>query len=71
MASVTTRPDEPDLARVALETTALPLRGASEALDYIEHAVTLDIIESEETRRHSVIYPGVYLCRFENNFTIS
>jgi lipopolysaccharide transport system ATP-binding protein len=46
-------------------------RDGIEALDHIEHAVTFDIIESEETNRHSVIYPGVYLCRFENNFTIS
>ena len=46
-------------------------RDGIEPLDYIEHAVTLDIIESEETSRHSVVYPGVYLCRFENDFTIS
>jgi lipopolysaccharide transport system ATP-binding protein len=46
-------------------------RDGVEALDHIEHAVTLQIIESEETSRHSVIYPGVYLCRFEHNFTIS
>jgi lipopolysaccharide transport system ATP-binding protein len=45
-------------------------RDGIEALDHIEHAVTVDIIESEETSRHSVIYPGVYLCRFENNFTV-
>jgi lipopolysaccharide transport system ATP-binding protein len=46
-------------------------RDGIEALDHIEHAVTVDIIESEETSRHSVIYPGVYLCRFENDFTVS
>jgi lipopolysaccharide transport system ATP-binding protein len=46
-------------------------RDGIEALDHIEHATTVDITESEETSRHSVVYPGVYLCRFENNFTIS
>src|SRR6202158_3146543 len=45
-------------------------RDGIEALDHIEHAVTFDIIESAETSRHSVVYPGVYLCRFENDFTI-
>jgi lipopolysaccharide transport system ATP-binding protein len=44
-------------------------RDGVEALDHIEHAVTVDVIENEETSRHSVIYPGVYLCRFEDNFT--
>src|SRR5258708_4869192 len=46
-------------------------RDGIEALDHIEHAVTVDIIENEETSQHSVIYPGGYLCRFENNFTVS
>jgi len=41
-----------------------------ELVDYIEHAVTLHIVESEETNQHSEIYPGTYLCRFENDFTI-
>jgi len=46
-------------------------RDSVEALDHIEHAVILRIIESDETSRHSIVYPGVYLCRFENSFTIS
>jgi lipopolysaccharide transport system ATP-binding protein len=46
-------------------------RDGIEALDHIEHAITLDFVESEETSRHSVAYPGVYLCRFDNSFTIS
>jgi lipopolysaccharide transport system ATP-binding protein len=45
-------------------------RDGIEAVDYIEQAVTLDVVESEESSRHSVAYPGVYLCRFENSFTI-
>jgi hypothetical protein len=41
-----------------------------EVVDDIEHAVTFDIVESEETSQHVVIYPGVYLCRFEGNVSI-
>jgi lipopolysaccharide transport system ATP-binding protein len=41
-----------------------------EAVDYLEHAVALDVVENEESSRHSINYPGVYLCRFENEFTI-
>ena len=46
-------------------------RDGIEALDHIEHAVTVDIIESAENNRHPVIYPGIYLCRFENTFNVS
>ena len=42
-----------------------------ETIDHIEHAVTLDVMEGEENSRHSVTYPGVYLCRFENSVSIS
>jgi lipopolysaccharide transport system ATP-binding protein len=42
-----------------------------ELIDYIEHAVSFHVVESEETNKYSEIYPGVYLCRFENDFTIS
>jgi len=45
-------------------------RHSMETIDHIEHAVTLDVMESEENSRHSVIYPGVYLCRFENSVSI-
>jgi hypothetical protein len=37
----------------------------------VEHAMTLDIVESEETSQHVVIFPGVYLCRFENSVSVS
>ena len=40
-------------------------------IDHIEHAASLDIMESEEVSRHYVIYPGVYLCRFEQSVSIS
>jgi lipopolysaccharide transport system ATP-binding protein len=46
-------------------------RDTLETIDNIEHATTLDFVESGETSRHSVIFPGTYLCRFENSLTIS
>jgi lipopolysaccharide transport system ATP-binding protein len=45
-------------------------RHTMETVDHVEHAVTLDIVEGEESSRHSVIYPGVYLCRFEGDVSI-
>ena len=45
-------------------------RHMMETIDFIEHAVTLDVMEGEETGEHGVTYPGVYLCRFENNVSI-
>jgi lipopolysaccharide transport system ATP-binding protein len=42
-----------------------------ETIDHVEHAMTLDIVESEETSQHVVIFPGVYLCRFENSVSVS
>jgi hypothetical protein len=42
-----------------------------EIIDHIEHAATFSVVESEETTRYTEIYPGVYLCRFENGFTVS
>jgi|SRR5579862_4548440 len=41
-----------------------------ETIDHIENAITFDVVESEETSRHSVIYPGTYLCRFEQSVSI-
>jgi lipopolysaccharide transport system ATP-binding protein len=46
-------------------------RHAMEIIDHIEHAVDLEIVESEETSQHTVIYPGTYLCRFEHSVSIS
>jgi hypothetical protein len=45
-------------------------REMMEVIDHIEHAVTLDIMESEESKQHVVVFPGVYLCRFENHVSI-
>jgi lipopolysaccharide transport system ATP-binding protein len=36
-------------------------------IDHVEQAATLDVTESDETNLHSIIYPGVYLCRFEHD----
>jgi lipopolysaccharide transport system ATP-binding protein len=46
-------------------------RQAMEEIDHIEHAVTLDILESEALSDHPVEYPGVYRCRFENTLKMS
>ena len=45
-------------------------RYSMEIVDHIEQAVTLDVMEGEETARHGITYPGIYLCRFENRVTI-
>jgi lipopolysaccharide transport system ATP-binding protein len=45
-------------------------RHSMETIDFVEHAVTLDVMEGEETSRHGITYPGVYLCRFEQNVSV-
>jgi lipopolysaccharide transport system ATP-binding protein len=45
-------------------------REGVETIDDIEHATTMDIAEGEETSRHPVIFPGTYLCRFEQSILI-
>jgi lipopolysaccharide transport system ATP-binding protein len=42
----------------------------SETIDDIEHATTLDFAEGPETSGHPVIFPGTYLCRFEQSVSI-
>lgn len=46
-------------------------RHGMEVVDDLEHAISFDIVESEETCQDVIVYPGVYLCRFENTFTTS
>jgi hypothetical protein len=41
-----------------------------ETVDDIEHAITLDFADGEETRGHQVLYPGTYLCRFEESISV-
>jgi len=45
-------------------------RGGIGTIDHIEHATTVDFAEGEETNRHPVLFPGIYLCRFEHNVAI-
>ncbi len=45
-------------------------RDCLETVDDVESATAIDFVESEETNRHTVIYPGVYLCRFEQDVSI-
>jgi lipopolysaccharide transport system ATP-binding protein len=40
-------------------------RHSMETIDFIEHAAILEVMEGDETRKHGITYPGVYLCRFE------
>src|SRR5579871_2444273 len=45
-------------------------REAMEVIDWIDHAVTIDIMEGSESKNHVVVFPGVYLCRFENHVSV-
>jgi hypothetical protein len=45
-------------------------REGVEVIDDVEHATTIDFAENTETSRHSVLFPGTYLCRFEENVSI-
>jgi lipopolysaccharide transport system ATP-binding protein len=49
------------LGREGLET---------EYIDFIEHAAAFDIAEGEETNSHPALYPGTYLCRFEQTVSV-
>lgn len=46
-------------------------REGIETVDYIEFASTLEFVEGDESRAHPVLYPGRYLCRFEESVAIS
>ena len=45
-------------------------REGMEVIDHVEDAAALDIMEGKESSRHVVVFPGIYLCRFESEFTI-
>lgn len=45
-------------------------RAYMETIDDIESATVIDFVESEETSRHTETFPGTYLCRFEQNFSL-
>jgi lipopolysaccharide transport system ATP-binding protein len=46
-------------------------REGTGTVDHIEHARTLDFADGDETNGHAVLYPGKYLCRFEQSVSIS
>lgn len=45
-------------------------RSGMEVIDDVEYAATLDIADSEETSRHTELFPGTYLCRFEHSVSL-
>jgi lipopolysaccharide transport system ATP-binding protein len=45
-------------------------RHLMETVDHIENAVAMDIAEGEESGRHTIVYPGVYLCQFEKQIHV-
>jgi len=46
-------------------------RAYTETIDDIEHATSFDVMESEETSHHTEIFPGTYLCRFQQTVSIT
>ena len=46
-------------------------RVGMEITDYIEHAAGFTVMEIEDDSEHPIVYPGVYLCRFDENVSIS
>jgi homopolymeric O-antigen transport system ATP-binding protein len=46
-------------------------RQEMELIDHVEHAVTFDVMEGDETSQHVIIFPGVYLCRFEHSVNVT
>ncbi len=45
-------------------------RDAMEEIDSVENATSFEFAQSSETARHSVVFPGPYLCRFEESVSI-
>lgn len=39
-------------------------------IDHVEHAGAFNVVEGEESRQHTIVFPGVYLCRFEHDVSI-
>jgi lipopolysaccharide transport system ATP-binding protein len=46
-------------------------REGAGVVDHIEHARHLDFADGEETSGYSRLYPGKYLCRFEQSVSVS
>jgi lipopolysaccharide transport system ATP-binding protein len=45
-------------------------RDGVETIDHIEHATTLEVAQGGEIVRYPIIYPGIYLCRFDQSFSV-
>jgi lipopolysaccharide transport system ATP-binding protein len=45
-------------------------RDGVDTIDHIEHATTLEVAEGGEIVRYPIIYPGTYLCRFEQSLSV-
>ena len=45
-------------------------REGAESIDDLEHATRFDVADGEETSGYAVLYPGTYLCRFEENISV-
>ncbi len=43
----------------------------AEVIDHLENAGTFDVIASEEMAESHIVFPGLYLCRFDSTTTIS
>jgi lipopolysaccharide transport system ATP-binding protein len=42
----------------------------TETIDHIEHATTLEFAAAVGSQRYPLVYPGTYLCRFENSVSV-
>ena len=45
-------------------------RHGIESIDHVDHALTINILEASSDSEHPIAYPGVYLCRFEENVRV-
>ena len=36
-------------------------------IDHVEDAATFNVMEGKESSQHAIVFPGVYLCRFEHD----
>ena len=46
-------------------------RDSIEEIDSVENATSFEVLQSPETSKHVRVFPGPYLCRFENRVIIS
>jgi lipopolysaccharide transport system ATP-binding protein len=45
-------------------------REGVDTIDHVEYATTIEVAAGYESRAHTAIYPGMYLCRFEQSVSI-